>query len=119
MASGRGPGASHCVLMVGDEGVGPEARERLAVMAETGDGFRIAERDLEIRGPGAVFGTQQHGLSDLQFLSVVLRDPALLEAAREEARRLAEGKGGADRARRTLDSLRPGWKRRLSLAGIG
>ncbi len=116
---GRGPGASHCVLMVGDGGTGSEARERLAVMAETSDGFRIAERDLEIRGPGAVFGTQQHGLSDLQFLSAVLRDPSLLEAAREEARALVAGKGGADRARRLLGSLRPGWRRRLSLAGIG
>ena len=117
---GRGAGRSYCVLMVGEEAPGREARERLDVMAATSDGFRIAEKDLELRGPGAVFGTQQHGLSDLQFLAVALRDPALLEAARSEARGLVEGDAaGPLRAIRILRSLRPGWRRRLDLAGIG
>jgi ATP-dependent DNA helicase RecG len=117
---GRGASRSFCVLMVGEGGVGREARERLAIMAETGDGFRIAEKDLEIRGPGAVFGTQQHGLTDLQFLAVVLKDPPLLDAARSEAQGLVSGgAAGRERAARVLASLRPGWKRRLGLAGIG
>ena len=117
---GRGASRSYCILMVGEGAPGREARERLAVMAESNDGFRIAEKDLEIRGPGAVFGTQQHGMTDLQFLAVVLRDPVLLEAARSEAQELvAEGTAGRERAARILGSLRPGWKRRLSLAGIG
>jgi ATP-dependent DNA helicase RecG len=117
---GRGASRSFCILMVGEGEPGREARERLAVMAETNDGFRIAEKDLEIRGPGAVFGTQQHGLSDLQFLAVVLKDPALLDAARSEAQGLVErDAAGRERAARVLGSLRPGWKRRLSLAGIG
>ncbi len=117
---GRGADRSYCVLMVGDEASGREARERLDVMAATSDGFRIAEKDLELRGPGVVFGTQQHGLSDLRFLAVALRDPALLEAARSEARGLVEGDAaGPLRAALILRTLRPGWKRRLDLAGIG
>jgi ATP-dependent DNA helicase RecG len=117
---GRGASRSFCVLMVGEGRVGREARERLAIMAETGDGFRIAEKDLEIRGPGAVFGTQQHGLTDLQFLAVVLKDPPLLDAARSEAQGLVSGgAAGRERAARVLAALRPGWKRRLGLAGIG
>jgi ATP-dependent DNA helicase RecG len=116
---GRGSARSYCVLMVGDTEAGTAAEERLRVMAETSDGFRIAEKDLEIRGPGAVFGTQQHGLSDLQFLAVVLRDPGLLEAARSEAQTLFADPSGRLAARKILAALRTGWKRRLSLAGIG
>ncbi len=117
---GRASDRSYCILMVGEGGHGQEARERLAVMAETNDGFRIAEKDLEIRGPGAVFGTQQHGLTDLQFLAEVLKNPALLDAARSEAHALVEGSAsGRAQAGRVLASLRPGWKRRLNLAGIG
>ena len=117
---GRGSDRSYCILMAGEGEHGQEARERLAVMAETNDGFRIAEKDLEIRGPGAVFGTQQHGLTDLQFLAEVLKNPALLDAARSEAHALVEGgAGGRIQAGRVLASLRPGWKRRLNLAGIG
>jgi ATP-dependent DNA helicase RecG len=106
--------------MVGGEGHGKEARERLAVMEETSDGFRIAEKDLEIRGPGAVFGTQQHGLSDLQFLAEVLKAPALLEAARREAQALvAEDEAGRAAAEELLRSLGGKWKRRLDLARVG
>jgi ATP-dependent DNA helicase RecG len=111
---GRGAEQSHCVLMAGGESHGREARQRLAIMEETTDGFRIAHKDLELRGPGAVFGTQQHGLSDLQFLSLILRGADWVEAARREARALVRsGPEGRTRARRILDGLRPGWKRRL------
>jgi ATP-dependent DNA helicase RecG len=72
---GRGAAQSYCVLMVGEEVEGETARARLKTMETTSDGFKIAEKDLELRGPGAVFGTQQHGLSDLQFLATILRDP--------------------------------------------
>ncbi len=117
---GRGSAKSYCVLMAGDGGHGREAAERLAVMEQTGDGFRIAEKDLELRGPGAVFGTQQHGLSDLQFLAVVLRAPELLESARNAAQRLVGREpDGAARAERILDGLRPAWRRRLGLAQVG
>ena len=117
---GRGSAKSYCVLMAGDDDAGRVAGERLKILAESADGFRIAEQDLELRGPGAVFGTHQHGLPDLQYLAQVLRDPALLDGAREEARRLVEGGGAARRElREVLDGLRPGWKRRLALAGVG
>jgi ATP-dependent DNA helicase RecG len=117
---GRGSKRSYCVLMVGDEPHGREARERLAVMAETSDGFRIAEKDLQLRGPGAVFGTQQHGLGDLQFLAQVLNSPAMLEAARSEARAMVDGGPETLReARRILASLGQKWKRRLDLPRVG
>jgi ATP-dependent DNA helicase RecG len=114
---GRGSAKSYCVLMVGEGGATEDAAERLRVLEGSHDGFVIAERDLDLRGPGAVFGTQQHGLSDLQFLQVALKDPGLLEAARTDAQRYVE----ADRtqADRILQGLRASWKRRLSLAQVG
>jgi ATP-dependent DNA helicase RecG len=117
---GRSSRRSYCILMVGSGEHGAEARERLRIMEQTHDGFRIAEKDLELRGPGAVFGTQQHGLSDLQFLAAVLRAPELLEQARRAARELVEGRhGDPGEAERILQALRPGWKRRLGLARVG
>jgi ATP-dependent DNA helicase RecG len=117
---GRGSERSYCVLMVAGEGHGKEARERLAVMERTSDGFEIAEKDLEIRGPGAVFGTQQHGLSDLRFLAEVLKAPALLEAARREAQAMiASGEKNRRAAEDLLRSLGGKWKRRLELARVG
>lgn len=117
---GRGPARSYCILMVGEGEKSPEARQRLRIMTETEDGFRIAEKDLELRGPGAVFGTEQHGLSDLQFLAVVLRNPDLIETARREALALVGGgESSREAVRRAFAGLRPGWKRRFELAGIG
>jgi ATP-dependent DNA helicase RecG len=112
---GRGAAKSYCVLMVADGSDGETARIRLKTMEETGDGFKIAERDLELRGPGAVFGTQQHGLSDLQFLAVILRDPGLLDAARTEAARVAE----AGTAEQVFARLGSSWRKRLELPAVG
>ncbi len=112
---GRGGAKSYCVLMVGDGAEGEKARERLATMESTADGFKIAEKDLELRGPGAVFGTQQHGLSDLQFLAAILRDPGLLDTAREDAMRVA-GSGGADGVFARLGAT---WRKRLELPAVG
>jgi ATP-dependent DNA helicase RecG len=116
---GRGSERSFCILMVGEHGAGAQAFDRLRIMERTNDGFKIAEKDLQLRGPGVVFGTQQHGLTDLQFLEVILGDPQLLDGARTEAQGLATKEGGLDRARAILDSLRPAWKQRLELARIG
>ena len=112
---GRGAAKSYCVLMVGDGAEGETARERLKTMEATSDGFKIAEKDLELRGPGAVFGTQQHGLSDLQFLAMILRDPALLDDARQEAMRVAES-GGAELVFAQLGGT---WRKRLQLPAVG
>jgi len=62
---GRGEHKSYCILMCDPKAT--EAMERLKIMEETRDGFRIAEEDLKIRGPGDVLGTKQSGLPDLQF----------------------------------------------------
>jgi len=117
---GRGSERSYCVLMVGGEDHGQDARERLRIMTETSDGFRIAERDLDLRGAGAVFGTQQHGLGDLQFVAQIVHVPGMLEAARGEAQRMVEGSADSRQAaREILESLGGKWKRRLDLARVG
>jgi ATP-dependent DNA helicase RecG len=84
---GRGAAASACVLLysAGDGGkVGEAARARLKAMAETSDGFEIARRDLDIRGPGEFLGARQSGTPLLRFADLQL-DSALLEWARELA----------------------------------
>ncbi len=117
---GRGSERSYCILMIGGEDHGRDARERLKIMTETSDGFRIAERDLELRGAGAVFGTQQHGLGDLQFVAQAVHIPGLLDAARGEARRLVNRERRSRQAARgILEALGGKWKRRLELARVG
>ncbi|WP_460553426.1 ATP-dependent DNA helicase RecG [Comamonas piscis] len=84
---GRGAAASACVLLyaVGDNGkLGETAKERLRAMAETSDGFEIARRDLEIRGPGEFLGARQSGAPLLRFADLEA-DKHLLEWARELA----------------------------------
>ena len=79
---GRGRHASYCILM-GDAKT-DSSIERLSIMAETDDGFQIAEKDLDIRGPGEFLGTRQSGLPELKFGNIV-RDFSIMEEAREEA----------------------------------
>ncbi|SEI75037.1 ATP-dependent DNA helicase RecG [Azotobacter beijerinckii] len=83
---GRGSAASHCLLLY-HAPLSQLGRERLAIMRETSDGFVIAEKDLELRGPGEMLGTRQTGL--LQFkVADLMRDADLLPAAREAAQSL-------------------------------
>jgi len=80
---GRGDHQSYCILMVG-RGASDEARERIQVLADTNDGFVIAEKDLEMRGPGEFLGVRQHGLP--KFSVADLRsDSRLLVQARDDA----------------------------------
>ncbi|MDD5492935.1 MAG: DNA helicase RecG, partial [bacterium] len=79
---GRGSEQSYCLLV--GEAKTPEAVNRIAAMLETNDGFKIAERDLQIRGPGEFFGVRQHGLPEFKIADVV-HDFALLSHAREMA----------------------------------
>jgi ATP-dependent DNA helicase RecG len=88
---GRGSHASHCILLYQAPWT-DEARERLKAMSETTDGFVIAERDLELRGPGDVFGTRQSGLPRLRTGDLV-RDRDIMEDAHREARRVVEEGG--------------------------
>jgi ATP-dependent DNA helicase RecG len=89
---GRGAAASACVLLysTGDAPrLGETARERLRAMAETNDGFEIARRDLEIRGPGEFLGARQSGDAMLRFADLAT-DGALLEWARKEAPKMLD-----------------------------
>lgn len=83
---GRGSNRSVCVLVPGP-GASARARERLAVLADTEDGFAIAEADLRLRGPGEIWGTRQSGLPRLK-LADLARDEQLLEETRAAARGL-------------------------------
>ena len=80
---GRGAEQSYCVLLASDKQT-EVARERLGIMEETNDGFRIAEKDLELRGPGEVMGTRQAGVPEFRVANLV-RDLDILETARKEA----------------------------------
>ncbi len=80
---GRGAEQSYCVLLASDKQTAV-AKERLGIMEESSDGFRIAEKDLEIRGPGDVMGTRQSGVPAFRIGNIV-RDVELLEEARKEA----------------------------------
>jgi ATP-dependent DNA helicase RecG len=83
---GRGQHQSYCILLA-DDPQGP-AFERMQIIQDTHDGFRLAEADLEIRGPGEFFGTRQSGMPDLRMAK--LSDMATLSLAREQARALFE-----------------------------
>jgi ATP-dependent DNA helicase RecG len=112
---GRGAASSVCVLLA----YGPlsdVARSRLDVMAATEDGFVIAERDLEIRGPGDFFGTRQWGMPTLRVANLI-RDRALLERAREEA--FGAVAAGALPAPLADFVEKGGWEQRFGLARVG
>jgi ATP-dependent DNA helicase RecG len=78
---GRGGGAAHC-LLVSHGATGEDARRRLDTMVATHDGFRIAEEDLALRGPGELFGPKQSGVPRLRFGSLAQHTELLLEARR-------------------------------------
>jgi ATP-dependent DNA helicase RecG len=80
---GRGAEKSYCVLLTSDKKTSV-ANERLGIMARTNDGFVIAEKDLELRGPGELLGTKQSGLPEFRVANLV-RDQQFLEGARKEA----------------------------------
>jgi len=79
---GRAMHVSYCILV--SEPKSDEAKLRINAMLKTNDGFKIAEEDLEIRGPGEFFGTRQHGLPELKIANIV-RDRAILEIVKKEA----------------------------------
>jgi len=80
---GRGAEQSFCVLLTGDKKTAV-ARERLGIMEEMGDGFKIAEKDLEIRGQGEILGTRQSGIQTFRIANII-RDLDVLDAAKKEA----------------------------------
>ncbi|HEY4424155.1 MAG TPA: ATP-dependent DNA helicase RecG [Pyrinomonadaceae bacterium] len=80
---GRGAEKSYCILLTSDKKTAV-AEERLGIMAQTNDGFKIAEKDLELRGPGELLGTKQSGLPEFRIGNIV-RDQEILETAKKEA----------------------------------
>jgi ATP-dependent DNA helicase RecG len=116
---GRGPWKSYCILLTGGR-LGEDAQRRIDAMVGTGDGFRIAEADLALRGPGEFFGTRQSGLPEFRVADL-LRDGAVLEEARREAMAIVaadpELRQPAHRGLR--ESLLARWRGKLRLASAG
>ncbi len=111
---GRGAWDSYCVLLY-QAPWSDDARERLKTMAATNDGFAIAERDLELRGPGDVFGTRQSGLPKLRTGDLV-RDRDIMESAHQEARRLVEEGGLTDELKSFVQQR---WQEQFGLIEVG
>ncbi len=117
---GRGGAKSFCILMTGGK-ISPAAEERLGAMVETQDGFVLAERDLELRGPGEFFGTRQAGLPDFRVANLV-RDRKLLELAKVEAARFvakAKDEATEEERARVGARLKEAWQRKYGLAEAG
>ena len=111
---GRGPWESHCVLLYQSPWT-DDARERLKALAATSDGFVIAEKDLELRGPGDVFGTRQSGLPRLRTGDLV-RDREVMEDAHREARRLVADGGLTGEL---LEFVQQRWEPQFGLIEVG
>lgn len=114
---GRGAGKSYCLLLAG-EPRSEVADERLRVMAETTDGFRIAEIDFKLRGPGEFLGTRQWGIPAFRIANL-LRDQEILEWARKEASKFVEHPESPEELAAFTRDLRARWPERYSLARVG
>jgi ATP-dependent DNA helicase RecG len=111
---GRGAHQSYCFLLY-QAPLSEEARERLKAMGETTDGFEIAERDLQLRGPGDFFGTRQAGLPTFRLIDLA-RDRDLLDAAsREAAEWLDRTRPSPD----AMDRIVTSWSSRFRLIDVG
>lgn len=111
--TGRGGYDSYCLLMTYYP-LSEDARRRLKAMESTVDGFRIAEEDLAIRGPGDFFGTRQSGLPDLKVANII-RDIGVLEGARKEAFNLIDADPGLEGYPLLKQALQRKWMGRLEL----
>src|SRR5450432_549454 len=117
---GRGAAKSYCILMTGGK-VSEEGQRRLDAMVQTNDGFKIAELDLELRGPGEFFGTRQAGMPSFRVASLV-RDRELLEVAKREAAAVMAGPNSeisADEINRALLHMRARWQNTYGLVEVG
>ena len=111
---GRGAHQSHCILLY-QYPISEQGKARLQALAGTTNGFEIAERDLELRGPGDFFGTRQSGLPTLRTGDLV-RDHSIMERARDEAERFLD--------KQTLtaplvERMKAAWPGRFGLMDIG
>ena len=117
---GRGAAKSYCILMTGGK-VSEEGERRLDAMVRTTDGFKIAELDLEVRGPGEFFGTRQAGMPSFQVANLI-RDRQLLELAKREAAAVLAGPN-PDITQAEIDNavrhMRTRWQRTYGLVEVG
>jgi ATP-dependent DNA helicase RecG len=111
---GRGSHKSYCMLLH-SYGLTEQGRERLKALTETTDGFEIAERDLQLRGPGDFFGTRQSGMPTLR-VGDLLRDHALMEEARREAVAALDDPTQASALAALVNTS---WEHRFGLVGVG
>ena len=117
---GRGAAKSYCVLMTGGK-ITEEGQRRLDAMVENNDGFKIAELDLELRGPGEFFGTRQAGLPSFRVANII-RDAQLLEVAKREAAAVLAGPNpeiSAQEISRALVHMRARWQHTYGLVEVG
>ena len=114
---GRGGSQSYCFLLM-YEPVSEDARRRLDIMIKTNDGFKIAEEDLNIRGPGEFFGTRQAGMPDLKIANII-RDAGLLDTARKEAFALIDKDAELNSFPELKKGLEMFWKGKIELFKTG
>ena len=117
---GRGAARSYCVLMTGGK-VTEEGERRLKAMVDTNDGFKIAELDLELRGPGEFFGTRQAGMPSFRIANII-RDAKLLEMAKREAQAVLAGPNSeisSEEISRALVQMRARWQHTYGLVEVG
>lgn len=112
---GRGAAKSYCILMSAGA-KSKEATERLQVMEQTGDGFKISEKDLELRGPGEMLGTRQSG-EQLFRIANIVRDRELLEAARRETEFLLNARRNEPATIQLIEHIRKQPRFGLSMIG--
>lgn len=115
---GRSSHKSYCLLF-GTPG-SPESRQRIKTMLETNDGFRIAEEDLRLRGPGEFFGTRQHGLPEFK-IGDIINDYAILKLARDDAFELVKEnqKLKCSKTQKLLKMVKERFKDKLDLINTG
>jgi ATP-dependent DNA helicase RecG len=114
---GRGRARGRCVLVA--RGSSEKSEARLRAMTETVDGFRIADADLEIRGPGDFLGTRQSGHLPELRIADLLRDTLLVAVARRAARREVEADPRLEGTPATRRAVRQRWGKRIDLSGVG
>ena len=114
---GRGGARGRCVLVA--RGSSEKSEQRLRAMTRTTDGFKIADADLDIRGPGDFLGTRQSGhIPELRFADL-LRDTLLVSVARQTARAVIDADPDLAAAPETRHAVRGRWGMRIDLSGVG
>jgi ATP-dependent DNA helicase RecG len=114
---GRGGAKGSCVLVA--RGSSEKSEQRLRAMTTTTDGFKIADADLDIRGPGDFLGTRQSGHMPELRIADLLRDTLLVSAARNIARREVESDPGLKKVPATRKAVTQRWGSRIDLSGVG